>query len=117
VQGYYYELIKLNAQCPRRSSIKSGITLPECFRLAESKQGNNCAERLVEWGNSGPFEPNGVGKCHCFSDKCTEEQMYYEYGEHMVKFIPESFMNTTTTTTLATLAPPSGTITVLKPNG
>ena len=101
LQGYYYELIKVNAQCrpeTNRAALHSGvITLPECFRLAESKQGNPCAERIVEWGDdrSNSFEPDSTGYCLCYNAICTEELSSSDNGEHLVRFIPEGSTSTT----------------------
>ena len=95
LEGYYYELIKVNAQCnwKRRSTVTDNpealITLQECFRLVESKQGNPCAERIVEWGNSNSFEPSSTGYCLCYYDICTEELTTSDGGEHLLRFIPE----------------------------
>jgi len=95
LEGYYYELMKVNAQCnyQRRSWVTDEafalITLQECFRLVESKQGNSCAERIVEWGNSNSFEPSSTGYCLCYYDICTEELTTSDGGEHLLRFIPE----------------------------
>ena len=95
LEGYYYELMKVNAQCnyQRRSWVTDEafalITLQECFRLVESKQGNSCAERIVEWGNSNSFEPSSTGYCLCSNDICTEELSTSDGGEHLLRFIPE----------------------------
>jgi len=94
LEGYYYELIKVNAQCNvRRSWVTDDaydkITLQECFRLAELKQSNPCAERIVEWGNSNSFEPSSTGYCQCYYDICTEELITSDGGEHLLRFIPE----------------------------
>ena len=101
LEGYYYELIKVNAQCnlSQRSWVTDNsyefITLEECFRLVESKQDNPCAERIVEWGNSNSFEPNSTGYCLCYHDICTEELSSSDGGEHLVRFIPEGSTSTT----------------------
>ena len=100
LEGYYYELIKVNAQCnlsqrTRVTDTQRLITLEECFRLAESKQDNPCAERIVEWGDSNSFEPDSTGYCFCYNDICTEELSSDDDGEHLVRFIPEGSTSTT----------------------
>ena len=106
LQGYYYELIKANAQCSGQTRISNDeITLQECFRLTESRQGNPCAERIIEWGEgtkATSFELNSVGWCLCYPDKYTEERIQSDGGEHLIRFIPENFMTITTSTSKST---------------
>ena len=87
---YDYELIKENGECPGQVFITEVdyqlVTMQECFALGESFQNGPCAERIVEWGNSGTFDPDGTGYCLCYPDICTEADHFGDGGEHILSF-------------------------------
>ena len=67
-----YELLKENGECKNSGkrinllAANEKVGLKECCALAD--RSNDCAENLVEWGNSATFDPDSKGHCKCYAE-------------------------------------------------
>jgi len=97
--GQNYQLLEANKQCYRpkdRIDLVPAlpgvdyITLEACLTFAAGE--TDCAENIVEWGNSNAFEPTKTGFCFCYEKKCDSNPGNWEVedGEHVLQYFDVS---------------------------